>query len=385
MKRKVLGLLLSAVLSFGLIGCGNSAEQKQEESTEQEQEESAEQKQEETYTEEHEYFILDNSKNGEEEIDMHSLEPDGRDFTLINSVDFYNPDSGKLLGYMKPNITVNVLTSNDDWFCLYFEEEEAGLKYCLIKAEDFIANSEIADTSSIENNYEYENEVGDFSATAIFRQVLQDGGMEPSIDLYRETDDGYMVYVPTENTSEWAKEKLKMFLDSGLKYFDTEGYGFTNHSDHIKLRLAAEEDNPLSSEEVKAFFQTEADFEIQKKSSMYYDLFEKFGFDSEKTYTTDEYVEFIKKMGEDLGIKYNEELEHLDLFKESGEHDDFYISSMSRDNFTYQGMEEILFYIEKGQFYTGGIEFGIVKGQKDDGNDVIVIISKANKLDSLNN
>lgn len=208
--------------------------------------------------------------------------------------------------------------------------------------------------------------------------------MEPSKDLYRETDDGYMIYVPTENTSEWAKEKLKMFLDSGLKYFDTEGYGFSKYSDCIKLRLAAEIDNPMSSEEIKEFFNTEVDLEIQKKSSMYYDLFEKFEFDSEKPYTTDEYIEFIKKMGEDLGIKYNEELEQLDLFKESGEHDDFYISSMACEKFTYQEMGNILYYIEKGQYYTGGIEFGIQKGQRD-GNDVIVIISKANKLDSLLN
>lgn len=378
---------MSVVLIFGLVGCGNSTEQKQEESKQETQEQESSTEQEETQEqevkiEEHEYFILDNSnsKNDEEKIDMNSLKPDGRDFTLINSVDFYNPD-GKLLGYMKPNLTIDVLVSNDEWFCLYFEEEEEGLKYCLIKSEDFIANSDYSsienDDSSIENDDQ--SEMGDFSSTFIFREVLEKGGMEPSKDLYRDTEDGYMVYIPNEGTTEWAEEKLKMFLDCGLKYFDTEGYGFSKYSDCIKLRLAAEKDNPLSSGEIKEFFNTEVDFEIQKKSGVYYDLFEKFGFDSEKTYTTDEYIEFIKKMGEDLGIIYNEELEKIE-WNEFGTHDDFILSSLNCENFTYQTMEKILFFIEQGQYYTGGIEFGIMRGQKD-GHDAISVVSKSKNFE----
>lgn len=41
-------------------------------------------------------------------------------------------------GYTKPNIDVYVNSCNEDWYCLYFENEVTPNDYVLVKADDFI-------------------------------------------------------------------------------------------------------------------------------------------------------------------------------------------------------------------------------------------------------
>ena len=95
-----------------------------------------------TYTE-HEYFYVRDELDMTDAtpMDMNALNVDGTTYTLNESVNIYMPSVGALKGYTKPNIDVYVNSFNEDWYCLYFENEESPNNYVLVKAEDFIEAS----------------------------------------------------------------------------------------------------------------------------------------------------------------------------------------------------------------------------------------------------
>ena len=95
--------------------------------------------------EEHEYFYVRDKLDLTDAtpMDMNDLEVEGKTYTLNESVNIYAPVRGALMGYTKPNIDVYVNSYNEDWYCLYFENEETPNDYVLVKAEDFIASSGI--------------------------------------------------------------------------------------------------------------------------------------------------------------------------------------------------------------------------------------------------
>ena len=97
-----------------------------------------------SYTE-HEYFYaldeLDDSTT--EDIDMNTLKPDGNSFALKESVNLYSPDFKCIVGYTKPNINVDAVTSSEEWYCISFADETPEYQLVLAKAEDFIAASGI--------------------------------------------------------------------------------------------------------------------------------------------------------------------------------------------------------------------------------------------------
>ena len=76
-------------------------------------------------------------------MDMNDLDVEGKNYTLKDSVNIYATSKGALKGYTKPNIDVYVNSCNEDWYCLYFENEESPNDYILVKAEDFIASTGI--------------------------------------------------------------------------------------------------------------------------------------------------------------------------------------------------------------------------------------------------
>lgn len=92
------------------------------------------------YTEHEFFFALDKlDLSTVEDIDLNALKPDGNDYELNESVTLYGSGRGAIIGYTKPNITVHIVTSNEDWYCLYFADEEPAYQNILVKAEDFIA------------------------------------------------------------------------------------------------------------------------------------------------------------------------------------------------------------------------------------------------------
>lgn len=158
MKKRIVGLLLSFVLSFvltiGLVGCGNSAEQKQETNAEGEQEETQETEQEETKEDsieydEFEYFYAADIYDSDKVIscnldDLSNNEVFCGDWTLTNSIDLYLRREGGVIkvGYTKENIPINAYAADSEWIQLLFENEEQPFTFMFIKVEDFLTNSD---------------------------------------------------------------------------------------------------------------------------------------------------------------------------------------------------------------------------------------------------
>lgn len=169
MKKKILGamsvVLVTSMLAASLTGCGTRAKATDQEIAGEEtiivtDDESSEDvtietddditetevvgdvDKEASYTE-HEYFYVRDELDMTDAtpMDMNALNVDGKTYTLKESVNIYMTSVGALKGYTKPNIDVYVNSFNEDWYCLYFENEESPNNYVLVKAEDFIAST----------------------------------------------------------------------------------------------------------------------------------------------------------------------------------------------------------------------------------------------------
>lgn len=98
----------------------------------------------ETYTEHEYFFALDKQDNNTAEvINWDTLVPDGNDYDLKDSVTIYGSGKGRIAGYTKPNIKVNVITSGEEWYCISFPEEAPEYQLLLVKADEFMASAGI--------------------------------------------------------------------------------------------------------------------------------------------------------------------------------------------------------------------------------------------------
>lgn len=387
MKKRIVGLVLSLVLVFGLIGCGSNAGTGQETNAEGEQEAEADSgnKQDMAGEDLGWAFLYDEEQETDFQpnLNTYDLEQNIR-YSFTKDTNLYN-DNGSIVGYINSSRgpSVDICAVGDNYVKMVSTVNEERTEF-IIKIEDLEDDSEFAGlyselaSNSSESATEYNYE--DMAPTAIFRQILENGGMEPTLDLIREREniddsDGAMVNVPRENTVEWAEEKLQEFLDSGIKYFDTEGYGFTDYSEHIKLRLGTEKDNPLSEDEIKAFFQSEADIELRKKLNPNLLILDEIGYDENKTYTMDEYVEFFTKILEGMGKAYNAELAQMNPMDS---YDGFHIErALGITDFSSENIESVMNYMEYGRDGYGGItEFCVLKGTNEEGTETINIIVK---------
>ncbi len=95
-----------------------------------------------SYTEHEYFFALDElDLSTKEEVDMNTLKPNGNDFELSDSVDLYGSGLTAIIGYTKPNISVHVVTSNEDWYCVSFADETPEFQLVLVKTKDFLAST----------------------------------------------------------------------------------------------------------------------------------------------------------------------------------------------------------------------------------------------------
>lgn len=145
-NRKLLTLIMILCVSMSMLGCGNTKENDKINSTENtesiskevietEQVESTENS-EPTYTEYDTYFLQDGVEPSETTYDMNLLKPDGHTYTLTKSANLYYTNE-KLCGYIKENIDINVVTSNDD-YCYVILDHKDGF---LLKTKDVEAAS----------------------------------------------------------------------------------------------------------------------------------------------------------------------------------------------------------------------------------------------------
>lgn len=174
MKKKILGImavtLTASIMTVSLTGCGTEAKATDQEVVVEEEamvaaDEGLEEdsatitEEQDTETEEsiaddeepdkegdvieHEYFfaLAEEDPSTAEEVDWDTLIPDGNDYELKDSITIYGSGKGRIVGYTKPDISVHVVTSSDDWYCIGFENEEPEYQLLLAKAEDFIASS----------------------------------------------------------------------------------------------------------------------------------------------------------------------------------------------------------------------------------------------------
>lgn len=73
-----------------------------------------------TYTEEEDLFLIENvDHSNQNKVDMDSLKPNSKSYVLNKSVDIYYTDA-ILAGYTKENISVNTITSNEEWTYVAF-------------------------------------------------------------------------------------------------------------------------------------------------------------------------------------------------------------------------------------------------------------------------
>ena len=171
MKRKIIGIWMTVMIMTSLIGCGTETKATNQEITGEEtiivadegsseeaivstgneitetkeviagEEESNDDA---SYTEYEFFYVKDNlEKTSVKAMDMNDLKVEGKTYTLNEPVNIYAPTTCILKGYTKPNIDVYVNSYNEEWYCLYFENEESPNNYILVKAEDFVASAGI--------------------------------------------------------------------------------------------------------------------------------------------------------------------------------------------------------------------------------------------------
>lgn len=73
-----------------------------------------------TYKEEEDLFLIEDvDHSNQKKVDMDSLKPDSKSYVLNKSVDIYYTDA-IFAGYTKENISVNTITSNEEWTYVAF-------------------------------------------------------------------------------------------------------------------------------------------------------------------------------------------------------------------------------------------------------------------------
>ncbi len=158
MKKRVVIVLLTGLVSASLAGCGTKAdatdqssessvvESEADDSVTDESKDTGEAGGEESAEKgsvndavEHEYFYALQSfdTSNAVEIDVNALKITDETYDLHNSVDIYS-SKGVNIGYTKEDITVEVKRNDDEWYQIFFENEEGVYQFVFVKADEFL-------------------------------------------------------------------------------------------------------------------------------------------------------------------------------------------------------------------------------------------------------
>lgn len=258
MKKKAIGImslvLVGTMITASLAGCGTEAKATDQEipmeeetivvtdgeadETEQETEIVNDEVEPETEVvtevapdvvyEEHEFFYVRDKLDMTDAtpMDMNDLNVEGKNYTLQDSVNIYATTKGALKGYTKPNIDVYVNSCNEDWYCLYFENEVTPNDYVLVKADDFIEAAGI----------EIKEKISPEDVIIIFNDLYADkvtDEWDASFEGHGYTEFGVSVYKPDDKNkivevieaSEFSKYD-KLYIEYAEELSDKNFHAF---------------------------------------------------------------------------------------------------------------------------------------------------------------
>lgn len=407
MKKRTVGLLLSVTLSLCLFGCGNE-EPKQEEVQEVVQEdvevdagtEQKKPKQEEAQEEESDIVFEDTGDKLDFVLNDMKVEVVEGEVTTPKKVSIYNSE-GKKLGYIKEGVTLSIVghCENSLWYLIENPESQTDDKYLYIDDYNFdnacantvkvIEGAELEGYDFVEVEKEiYENEDNiDISdsvdtsdpmfAYSIFSNVIRGGGYGTDWQLAEEGD-GLMVNVPNENTKEWSEEKLKLIKEKGVTSLNFEGYGWTDDGSNVMIWLKTD-NGLLTVEELQKIFQDGQSDETSPQD----EILAKAGYDKDKTYTAEEYIEILTKIFEEMGKEYNKDVEKDFINKTTL---DGYHCMMAYYDIDFSDSEDILQNTKNAMSYIEGgldgmsdiVEFSIGKGTSNGKETINVYVKVKN-------
>ncbi len=113
----------------------------------------------------------------------------------------------------------------------------------------------------------------------------------------------------------------------------------------------------------------------EEANAPYVEIFEKAGYDKDKEYAIDEYIEILTKIFEEMGKECNVELAGMSPFEN---YDGFGIQlTHGITEYTEETTKSLINYVENGKDGFGGItEFCVVKAQNDKGEEAINLFVK---------
>ena len=290
MKKKAVTLLISLTLASGVLGCGDAKatnadvaqpqeiQQTQEQGQEVKQEEQQQETQQEDdveigkeYSDEN-IVIKVEDKTEEYFLDLEQYQKTQGTITTTEEVPIYCKQGYKI-GHINPNVTIEITECgvNSAWY--RFENPIEGTPFDYIYVSMFMtdmSNVEVLPGTILQGDYNFEikDAYTADEVQGIFMNILIHYGMISNYSKF-DSDDGIMVYVPLKDTVTWAEEKKDLFLEQGVTYFKMEGYGsLTDVCGVVKLQIQNAE-KTFTEEELKQFFQSDVDLEIQKQVDEY--------------------------------------------------------------------------------------------------------------------
>lgn len=231
MKKRTAVLVLAIVLSFSLFGCGNNADQKQEEPQEETEQEEAQQEEIQEDIETENFLFLKEVGKVEYLLGEFEWEESTIEFTTQYETDVYDME-GRKVGYIKSNVPVTITEHgiNSGWYRFKNPENGTDYEYLCVLRDDVEAQvqnetenlEEQAETPILSDEYIEEQKMYDEAMSLIdenktytieeFHQLMKDIcekiGTEYDSNLVSNSEG-----MPGERTLNLKGKKLKQFFE----------------------------------------------------------------------------------------------------------------------------------------------------------------------------
>lgn len=297
MKKRIVGLLLSFVLTFSLFGCGNNADQKQEEPQEETEQEEAQQEEIQEDIETENFLFLKEVGKVEYLLGEFEWEESTIEFTTQYETDVYDME-GRKVGYIKPDAPVTITEHgiNSGWYRFKNPENGTDYEYLCVLRDDVEAQG--GEAPQVQD----ENGVVDTEMMWIYPEDYEYGNdKEISSDL-----------TWTECNVEFTnKDVLQLYNDGGKNVAwlhnvtvtfteeNDEWYRFKNTESNIDSEYILVSKSSIESQ--NQYFEEEEEYEIREK--LYEEAMNL--IDENKTYTVEEFHQLMNDICEVIGVKYS--------------------------------------------------------------------------------